>query len=402
MKFHRVLAEHTVTALENVFEGGYQADRVLERLFKKEKKLGARDRRFVAESTYELIRHWRKFIYLAGLEEKETLSRGDVVRLIGVWQLLKGETVPPWPEFKGLDQRLMLENEKGIRSLAVLESIPDWLNEFGSKELGEAWPDALFQLNKTAPVVLRANRLKTTREKLQRRLEDARVESFPAPDTEDGLILRYRSNVFTLDAFKEGLFEIQDGASQQIAPMLDPKPGERIIDACAGAGGKTLHMAALMKNKGKIIAMDVTDKKLDELKRRCRRAGVDVVETKLIDSMKVVKRLEGSADAVLLDVPCTGMGVLRRNPDKKWKLTLEEVERLKILQAQILNDYSRMVKSHGRLVYATCSILPSENELQVEAFLAANPNWKLERERRFMPGQEGYDGFYAALLINKN
>ncbi|HVK61996.1 MAG TPA: methyltransferase domain-containing protein [Bdellovibrionales bacterium] len=402
MKFHRVLAEHTVTALENVFEGGYQADRVLERLFKKEKKLGARDRRFVAESTYELIRHWRKFIYLAGLEEKETLSRGDVVRLIGVWQLLKGETVPPWPEFKGLDQRRMLEKEKGIRSLAVLESIPDWLNEFGSKELGEAWPDALFQLNKTAPVVLRANRLKTTREKLQRRLEDARVESFPAPDTEDGLILRYRSNVFTLDAFKEGLFEIQDGASQQIAPMLDPKPGERIIDACAGAGGKTLHMAALMKNKGKIIAMDVTDKKLDELKRRCRRAGVDVVETKLIDSMKVVKRLEGSADAVLLDVPCTGMGVLRRNPDKKWKLTLEEVERLKILQAQILNDYSRMVKSHGRLVYATCSILPSENELQVEAFLAANPNWKLERERRFMPGQEGYDGFYAALLINKN
>ena len=151
-------------ALEDVFEGGYQADRVLERLFKREKKLGARDRRFIAESTYEVIRHWRKFVYLADLEKSERITRGDAVRLIGVWLLLKGEELPPWPEFKGLDQRRLLEKEKGIRNLAVLESMPDWLNEFGSKELGEAWPKALSELNRTAPVVLRANQLKTTRE----------------------------------------------------------------------------------------------------------------------------------------------------------------------------------------------------------------------------------------------
>ncbi len=150
MKLHRLLVEHVVQVLEDVFEGGYQADKVLERLFKKNSKLGARDRKFIAEASYELIRHWRKLIYLAGLEEEESLTRGDAVRIMGVWILLKGEDLPPWPEFKGLDKERILAKERGIKSLAVLESIPDWLNKLGEAELGKDWPKALYELNRIA------------------------------------------------------------------------------------------------------------------------------------------------------------------------------------------------------------------------------------------------------------
>jgi 16S rRNA (cytosine967-C5)-methyltransferase len=154
-----------------------------------------------------------------------------------------------------------------------------------------------------------------------------------------------------------------------------------------------------MRNKGKIIAMDVHDWKLQELKTRARRNGVDIVETRVIDSTKAVKRLAESADRVLLDVPCSGLGVLRRNPDAKWKLNREEITRLRTLQSEILGSYSQMVKKGGQLVYATCSVLPSENEKQVQAFLAAKgAQWNLVKELHLRPDRQGYDGFYAALL----
>jgi 16S rRNA (cytosine967-C5)-methyltransferase len=181
--------------------------------------------------------------------------------------------------------------------------------------------------------------------------------------------------------------------------MLDPKPGERVIDACAGAGGKSLHLAALMKNKGKILSLDIHERKLEELRKRASRAGADIIETRTIDSSKVIKRLEETADRLLLDVPCSGLGVLRRNPDSKWKLSDEEIEKLRALQSQILESYSKMVKPGGRMVYATCSILPSENERQVEEFLKnAGGTFELLEERKFAPGKDGFDGFYAASL----
>ena len=178
--------------------------------------------------------------------------------------------------------------------------------------------------------------------------------------------------------------------------MLDPQPGERIADACAGAGGKTLHLAALMKNKGKILALDIHDYKLNELKIRTRRAGVDIVETRVIDSSKVIKRLADSFDRVLLDVPCSGMGVLRRNPDSKWKLNPEEIQKMQSLQKEILGSYSKMVKPGGILVYATCSLLPSENQKQVEAFMGEG--WTLLQEIVVLPDEGRGDGFYAAKL----
>ncbi len=402
---HRPIAEQIVLALQDTFGGGFQADKVIERLFKRNKKLGARDRRFIAETTYDIIRYWR-FLWVTLGASEPILEHDPLLRLIGAYLLLKHEAfkggdLPSWPEFRGLNyEDLQARSKKAMESIAVKESIPDWLYDVGVKELGADWDSILHALNEPAPVCLRANRLKTTRDELIKSLAAEEIIATPAPETEDGVILTERKNVFTSLAFKAGLFEIQDGASQQVAPMVSALPGDRVIDACAGGGGKTLHLAALMKNKGKIISMDVNERKLDSLRQRCTRAGVDIAEVRVIESMKTIKRLEKTADRVLLDVPCTGLGVLRRNPDKKWKITPEEINRLRLLQAEILDGYSSMVKTGGTLVYATCSCLPSENETQVKTFLAANSStWTLTSEKKFRPGENGYDGFYAASLL---
>ncbi|MES2965370.1 MAG: RsmB/NOP family class I SAM-dependent RNA methyltransferase [Bdellovibrionota bacterium] len=400
MKIHRPVAEHVVTVLMDVFGEGYQADKVIERVFKHNKQLGARDRRFIAETSYDIIRHWR-LLWMSMGRSEPTLKEFDLMRVIGVYLILRGSTqLPPWGEFQTLDAKRILASRDSFHDKpAIRESIPDWLYELGKLELGGKWDSWLSKLNEVAPVCLRANRLKVGRGELKKRLAAEDIVVHDAPKTEDGLILEVRQNVFKTKAFEEGLFEIQDGASQQVAPMLDPKPSERVIDACAGGGGKTLHIAAMMKNKGRIIAMDVNEKKLKALRERCSRNGVDIAEVKVVESNKTIKRLEKTADRVLLDVPCSGLGVLRRNPDKKWRLSMEEIEKLRQLQAEILENYSVMTKPGGRMVYATCSILPSENEKQIEAFLAKHGDeWKLVEEKKFVPGENGFDGFYAAAL----
>jgi 16S rRNA (cytosine967-C5)-methyltransferase len=201
-----------------------------------------------------------------------------------------------------------------------------------------------------------------------------------------------------LKSFHEGRFEVQDAASQMVAPFVDVAPGMRVIDACAGAGGKSLHLAALMNNKGRLIALDVAGWKLDELRRRARRAGVSNLETRLIDSPKVIKRLAESADRVLLDVPCSGLGVLKRNPDTKWKLTEKQLEEIGRQQEEILNAYCTMVRPGGDLIYATCSILPSENEKRISAFLERRGGmFERVEEKRLWPS-DGFDGFYMVRL----
>ncbi len=194
---------------------------------------------------------------------------------------------------------------------------------------------------------------------------------------------------------------MQDAGSQLIAPFLKAEPGMRVIDACAGAGGKTLHLASIMENKGRIISMDVEQWKLDELQKRAKRAGASIIETRLIDGTKTIKRLENSADRLLLDVPCSGLGVLKRNPDAKWKLSPKAIEEVKVKQAEIISDYSSMLKKGGIMVYATCSILPSENKSQVNKFLDAQKGgFELLEERTVNPS-EGFDGFYIARILKK-
>lgn len=393
MRLHRSTSEAVIQALDAIFGGKRYADKVIEKVLKQNPKWGARDRRFIAETTYDIVR-WYRFIRAI------TDAKGDDYwKLIAGWCILHEISLPDWNEFKGISvQKVLGEIREAKRSRPVRESIPDWMDERGEKELGNLWTKELQSLNEEADVVLRVNTLKISKRDLQQNLHELDIETYTLEDFPDALVLEERQNIFGTPAFKEGLFEVQDAASQYIAPFLRVEPGMRVIDACAGAGGKSLHLAALMKNKGRILAMDVEQWKLDELQKRARRASVSNLETRIIESSKTVKRLENSADRLLLDVPCSGMGVLKRNPDAKWKLSPEFIDKVKTLQQHILNDYCLMTKVGGMMVYSTCSILSSENEEQVKQFLASRAQqFELIEEKRFWPS-EGFDGFYMALL----
>ncbi|MEQ1722564.1 MAG: methyltransferase domain-containing protein [Pseudobdellovibrio sp.] len=396
---HYHLVNSLSQALTEVFENGKYADRVIDKYLRTNRKWGARDRKLFAESTYEIVRHKRRLEYIAESE--------NVWELIGAYYLLRDIQLPDWEEFDNLKSSVVHERSRAKKPLAVEYSFPDWLMEIGEKEFKTEWPELIKHLNEPAEVFLRANLLKGTPESIAKDLaaEDIHLEPLKVKkfDLSSCLKLKQRQNVFITKTFKDGKFEMQDAASQLVAPLLDVQPGLRVVDACAGAGGKSLHIAAMMKNKGKIIAMDIHEWKLKELRDRCSRAGVDILETKLIDSSKTVKRLENSFDRVLLDVPCSGLGVIRRNPDTKWKLTPEEIERLIKLQREIISQYSVMCKAGGKMVYATCSILHSENEEQVKWFLTteAGKGWSLVKEMRVWPHIDKFDGFYAAVLEKK-
>jgi 16S rRNA (cytosine967-C5)-methyltransferase len=393
MRLHRSTSEAVIQALESIFDGKRYADKVIEKVLKQNPRWGARDRRFIAETTYDIVR-W--YILL----KRVTEAKGDDYwKLLAGWCTLNKIDLPAWEEFDKISvSRIRTEETKARAIRRVRESIPEWMDEMGEKELGKLWDKELQALNEEAQVVLRVNTLKTSKRELHDQLHDQEVETFPIDGFPDALVLEERQNVFGTESFKNGLFEVQDAASQMIAPFLRIEPGLRVIDACAGAGGKTLHLAALMKNKGRIIAMDVEAWKLEELQKRARRAGVSNMETRVIESSKTVKRLENSADRLLLDVPCSGMGVLRRNPDAKWKLSVDFIDKVKDLQQHILNDYCMMVKVGGMIVYSTCSIFSSENEKQVQQFLKTKEGqFELIEEKRCWPS-DGFDGFYMALI----
>jgi 16S rRNA (cytosine967-C5)-methyltransferase len=397
MRLHRGTSEAVIQSLRLIFEENRYADKVIEKVLKQNSRWGARDRRFIAETTYDIVRWYRWFRELS--QAKGT----DFWKLLAVWCILSEVDLPAWEEFEGVSRADVLEREKrDVYSRKIRESIPDWLDELGERELGkEKWTVELAALNEEAPVVLRTNTLKTTKGELRKRLQDESIATIELPEFPDAVVLEERQNIFTTPAFKEGLFEVQDAGSQAISPFLRVTPGLRVVDACAGAGGKTLHLAALMKNKGRIIAMDTEQWKLDELQKRARRAGATNMEARVIESGKTIKRLADSADRLLLDVPCSGLGVLKRNPDAKWKLSMDFIDKIKELQQHILHDYCDMLKPGGLMVYSTCSILPSENENQVKQFLADKKGaFELVDEKHLLPS-EGFDGFYMA-LIKKN
>lgn len=391
MKLYRPLVNAVIAALKAIFEEGKYADKVIEKTLKQNPKWGSRDRRFIAETTYDIVR-WHRLLAAC-------VRNPDYYSLLGAYFVLRGIELPPWEEFRNVDPKAVAAKQReaeGVRK--IRESVPDWLDDLGERELGGRWDDELQALNGEAPVVLRTNTIKTPAKKLQERLMKEDVETSRIEGLPDALVVSRRQNVFRLAPFLEGEFEVQDAASQAVAPFLEVKPGMRVVDACAGAGGKTLHLAALMENKGRLIALDVEQWKLDELKKRARRGGVSNLETRIIDSARVIKRLAGTADRLLLDVPCSGLGVLRRNPDAKWKLSALYIKEVQALQQTILRDYSDIVKPGGFMVYATCSILPSENEEQVKWFLKKRGDaFTLVREKRLWPS-EGFDGFYMALI----
>ncbi|RKE95019.1 RsmB/NOP family class I SAM-dependent RNA methyltransferase [Ichthyenterobacterium magnum] len=402
MRLHRNLCFATVDGLLQIFNEGAYADKVVQQLLKRDKRWGSRDRGFVAETTYDIVRWKRLYAEIANV--KEPFSRDEIWRIFAVWATLKGIKLPDWSYFENTPQRKIKGRfDELLKIRKFRESVPDWMDDLCEKELGnDLWSKEIAALNKQAEVVLRVNTLKTTKEKLKSELFDLDLDTEEIKDYPYALKLKERANVFVTDAFKNGGFEVQDASSQLVADFLDVKPGMKVIDTCAGAGGKTLHLASLMENKGQIIALDIYANKLNELKRRAKRAGAFNIETRPIESTKVIKKLYDKADRVLIDAPCSGLGVLRRNPDAKWKLQPEFIENIKKTQSEILSTYSRMVKPGGKLVYATCSILPSENQDQVKNFLDSNKDFTFVKDKKVLSHKSGFDGFYMALLEKKN
>jgi 16S rRNA (cytosine967-C5)-methyltransferase len=392
IKLHKPLLNGIASSLALIFNENRYSDKVLEKLFKQNKQWGARDRKFIAESVYDIVRHYWLLSYLAQ-------TKNNFWFITSVYFVLKNIELPDWPEFKHVNKaQIMADYNKAVNDFDLFNSYPEELSKICVEELGkEKWQREALAMNSVAEVVLRVNTLKTDTAKLKKKLQQDGIETESVKENKNALVLKKRSNIFSNTNFKEGLFEIQDLGSQQIVLFCDPQPKQFVIDACAGAGGKSLAMAALMQNKGRIVSMDVTQWKLDELAKRAKRAGAFNIETKLIDKPEIISGYKDKADLVLLDVPCSGLGVLKRNPDTKWKFTLANFEKTKQLQQHILQEYSSMVKPGGTLVYSTCSILPSENEMQVKAFLKKNIIFTLVKEQSIFPSQ-GFDGFYMCRL----
>jgi 16S rRNA (cytosine967-C5)-methyltransferase len=403
LRLHRNLVYTVIDSIRDIFNEGVYADKAVEKALKRDKRWGSRDRKFVAETIYEIVR-WKR-LYAEIADVKEPFDRNNLWRIFSVWCVLKGIALPDWNQIEPTPtRRIKGKFDELSRIRKFRESIPDWIDEAAISELGEElWTKEIAALNKQAEVILRTNTLNTNKEALQKELREESIFTEFIPNHPDALRLLERANVFKTEAFHKGYFEVQDASSQLVAEYLEVAPGMKVIDTCAGAGGKTLHLASFMKNKGQIIAMDIYESKLRKLKVRARRNKIHNIDIRVIDSTKPIKKLHGKADRVLIDAPCSGLGVLRRNPDSKWKLQPEFLENIKKVQQDILQQYSKMVKPGGKLVYATCSVLPSENQLQIAEFLTSESgkDFILVKDNKVLAHLSGYDGFYMALLERK-
>jgi 16S rRNA (cytosine967-C5)-methyltransferase len=399
MQIHRNICLAIVEALQQIFEQKKQADHLVGKLLKSNPKWGSRDRKFIAESIYEIVRWWRYFIYVSGQSyEDQQISEINYWKILGTYLHLFKEQDLTWTEFEEIDIEKLKQNiESAASYFEVRQSIPDWLQKMGSEQLGNKWEEEMTALNTPTQLIIRVNTLKVSRNNLQKLLFEQEIETTTIDELPDALVVNKRINVNNLEIYNKGFFEIQDASSQFIAPSLHVFENAFVIDACAGAGGKSLHLASLLKNKGKILALDVEGYKLRELGFRARRAGASCIETALIDG-DLMHRYKQTADFLLLDVPCSGLGVLKRNPDAKWKLNEAFLNEIQAEQQQILKEYSSMLKTNGTLVYATCSILPAENNLQVQKFIENQKGaFQLIKERNILPSS-GFDGFYFAVL----
>jgi len=410
---------------EEVRREGARADQALQRVLRREKQLRSVERRAVSDAVYGLLRLQGR---VDSLLARALASRGSALSKLATptqhllryaAYLIAGEQQSPasaaglagpevahwlWAlELVATPAPLAAEADP-LETLSAETSLPRWLAKLWSEQLGSDATRALASaLNQRAPLTVRANLVKNTREALLEllRAEGHRVEATRLSPW--GVTFLGRTNVFALRAFKAGLFEVQDEGSQLIALACEARPGQLVVDACAGAGGKALALAGEMRNKGRLIACDRDSRRLDEMRPRARRAGVHNWEARAVPEGAAgearIADLLGQAEVVLVDAPCSGLGALRRNPDARWRLTPEEVDSFPPRQLQILSRYARLVKPGGRLVYATCSINRAENEDVRAQFLSAHPQFEALSERQLLPHVEGTDGFYFATLI---
>lgn len=368
-------------------------DKALAYYFKNRRYIGSKDKKNISELVYGFIRHKGLLDYATG----KKVAGGRLLMLAylrcvknksvrDIEALFDGERFSP--EELSPEEQMFIENVKipapEELPFSARYNIPAWLEGELTSSLGDDLAPTLTAMLEEAPTDIRVNTLKTSRPKLlnmlkvehkQKRLDET---PNPTPFTPNGLRYKRRQGLFVLPSFKDGLFEVQDAGSQLLAALSPVKKGQYVIDMCAGAGGKTLALAAKMGNKGRILACDVAEQKLTELKRRLKRAGVDTVATATIKDERdsYLKRHKNKADVVFLDVPCSGSGTWRRNPDGKWHLTADKLNHLSTLQKSILASGARLVKNGGYVVYATCSVLAKENSHVVQEFTSKNPNFK--------------------------
>jgi len=408
--------EQVRSALGEILQWQHPADQVLSRWMRGHAKLGVRDRAEVTEAVFNVLRHLRRYRNLA------ESGSGPAARRLAILGL--AATMAPEALQAGLDEReqAWLEHIRSIdlRAMprAVRESLPDWLDERLS-----ALPDSdglVAALNQPAPLDIRVNPFKVSRDEVLASFADspaARFQPQPTPYSPWGIRLQGRPSVTRWPAFEKGEIEVQDEGSQILVSLMAPRRGEMIIDFCAGAGGKTLLLGALMRSTGRLYAFDISAARLARAKPRFARSGLSNIVPVVIapTTDQRVKRLKGKAQRVLVDAPCSGLGTLRRNPDLKWRQHPDAVAEYQQLQRRILKEAASCVAPGGRLVYATCSLLPEENEQQVEAFLQENDDFErldavaIARERcpglemegpylQLRPDRHGTDGFFAAVL----
>jgi 16S rRNA (cytosine967-C5)-methyltransferase len=408
-----------------VHDQAWLADRALERALRRERALWSAERRAVAEAVYGITR-WQGQLdallggsvalperYAAWLARFGGVPATDAARRLGV---APGRLAA----LASADARIAAVADP-IARLALEASLPRWIADRFVAQLGEAEARALASaMNARAPLTVRANLLAGDRDDLRARLAAEGVRAEPTRLSPWGLVLDGRENAFALAAFREGRFEIQDEGSQLIALACAARPGQIVVDACAGAGGKSLALAAEMRNKGSLHALDTDEARLDEARRRARRAGVHNVRARVIaagpEAVEQLRDLEGKADVVLVDAPCSGLGTLRRKPDARWRLVPEDPPRFAALQRELVRRFAALVRPGGRLVYATCSVGPTENEEVAdfaarEAGLRPAPVAPLLGEERaratgasearvtLLPHRHGTDGFFFAVFV---
>lgn len=414
----RSLLIHATKLLGEVLTFAHPADAVLSRYFRDNREIGHRDRGFIAETIYGIVRRLRWIRRLAGEDARP--------RAILLAWLARGEG---WPmrQFEGLASATEMEWIATVKALEVSGGtlaervdMPDWLAERLERAHGEDGLTVLANgLNRPAPLDLRANLIKGGRDGLREALHADGVIAQPCPFSPHGLRLNDKPALQKHPLFLSGAFEVQDEGSQLLGFLVQPRRGELVVDFCAGAGGKTLQLGAMMRSTGRLYAFDVSEKRLARLRPRVARAGLSNVHPIQIAHERdaKVKRLAGKADRVLVDAPCSGLGTLRRNPDLKWRQSPAAVEEMIARQGAILGSAARMVRPGGRLVYATCSLLEEENDGVVDAFLAEHPEFcQLDAgdilrkqdialdsgERlRLWPHEHDTDGFFAAVLERK-
>ncbi|MBB5350546.1 16S rRNA (cytosine967-C5)-methyltransferase [Haloferula luteola] len=392
MKWHRMLAEACVHLLEQVFDEGKVLDRVMGEAFRVHPKWGKRDRHFVAESVWETVRWRRALAFVADASDSRSM--------LAAWWSGQGWILPDWWTWEGASVATMegRRAELEAQPRAIRQSIPDWLDLRGFSELGEAWDAELTALNRRAPVCLRVNRQRGDREEVLAWLASEGVKAHPEVKLPDAIILE---GLLPKRLASDGRMEIQDCGSQTVVPLLAVEPGDRVMDGCAGAGGKTLQLAADLAGEGELVALDVSPRKLEALARRAKIAGVRGLQTEVWNS-ESYRKWQGWPNRMLLDVPCSGLGTLRRQPDLKWRLSESTLEKTRRLQRRLLDEYPPLLREDGTWVYATCSILPSENQGQIQALLERDPRWECVEENRISPAGTGWDGFYAAKMVRRS